>query len=105
MIGLTVVGFGAFAPDTPVSGIAAFNGNAIGSNIYNLLAVFSLPGLITPGLIDTGVIFRDMPALTLAIAGVANSPKGTHQISRLDGVGLLPGYLAHQSWIIFVTVT
>ncbi len=40
-------------------------------------------------------------ALTLAIAGVAWSRKGTHEIARTDGLLLLTGLFAYQGWIIY----
>ena len=114
VIGLTIVALGTSLPELGASIASALKnepdlaiGNVIGSNIYNLLAVFSLPGLIAPGVIETEVIFRDMPvmlALTLAIAGVTYSRKGTHEISRFDGMALLAGYFGYQVWIIFVTL-
>ena len=60
--------------------------------------------LIAPGEISPEIPLRDMPvmlALTLAIAGVAWSRKGTHEIARSDGVLLLLGFLAYQGWIVY----
>lgn len=111
IIGLTIVALGTSLPELAASIASALKnepdlaiGNVLGSNLYNLLAVLSIPGLVAPGPIPAEVLTRDMPvmlALTLAIGGVAYSMKGTHRISRVGGVLLLLAYFAYQGWIIW----
>ncbi|OOY44382.1 hypothetical protein BOV91_01555 [Solemya velum gill symbiont] len=79
-------------------------GNVIGSNLYNLLAVFSIPGLIAPGVVDDVLLSRDMPAmmvLTFAIVGLAWTAKGVRHINRIGGLLLLIGYVSYQGWVIY----
>jgi len=81
-------------------------GNVIGSNVYNLLAVYSLPALIAPGPVEAVVIERDFPVLlgftaVLFILGVGISKAGN--INRWEGGGLLSAYLLYQ-WFIFQSV-
>jgi cation:H+ antiporter len=111
IIGLTVVAIGTSLPELATTITSALKnepdlaiGNVLGSNLFNLLAVLPIAGLVAPGDISTEILLRDMPvmlALTLAIAGVAWSRKGTHEIARSDGILLLTGFLAYQGWILY----
>jgi cation:H+ antiporter len=110
IIGLTIVALGTSLPELAASIASAMKnepdlaiGNVLGSNLYNLMAVLSIPGLVAPGPVAAEVITRDMPvmlALTLAIGGVAWSLKGTNRISRVGGLLLLLAYCGYQGWII-----
>jgi cation:H+ antiporter len=110
VIGLTIVALGTSLPELAASIASALKnepdlaiGNVLGSNLYNLMAVLSIPGLVAPGPVAAEVLTRDMPvmlALTLAIAGIAYSLKGTHRISRVGGVLLLFAYFSYQGWVI-----
>jgi cation:H+ antiporter len=108
---LTIVAIGTSLPELATSLTSALKneadlaiGNVLGSNLFNLLAVLPVAALIAPGEISAEIPLRDVPvmlALTLAIAGVAWSRKGTHEISRGDGILLLVGFLAYQGWIVY----
>lgn len=114
IIGLTIVALGTSLPELAAS-IASVKkgehdlavGNVIGSNVYNLLAVYSLPALIAPGAVDAIVISRDFPVLlaftaVLFVLGVGFSKAGN--INRWEGGGLLSAYLYYQ-WVIYQSVT
>lgn len=113
VIGLTIVALGTSLPELAASIGSVLKGeddlavgNVIGSNVYNLLAVFSLPALIAPGPIDANVISRDFPVLlaftaVLFILGVGLSKAGN--INRWEGGGLLSAYLFYQ-WTIYQSV-
>jgi len=110
VIGLTIVALGTSLPELAASITSVMKkeddlavGNVIGSNMYNLLAVYSLPGLFSSGTVEENVLYRDFPvmlALTVAlfILGYGISKPGN--INRLEGGGLLLGYLAYQ-WIVY----
>ncbi len=73
VIGLTVVAVGTSLPELAASVMSAMRGhhdialgNVIGSNIFNLLAVMSIPSLIHPLNLDANVFYRDY----LAMAGI-----------------------------------
>lgn len=113
VIGLTIVALGTSLPELAASVGSVLKGeddlaigNVIGSNVYNLLAVFSLPALIAPGPIDATVISRDFPVMlaftaVLFILGVGLSKAG--HINRWEGGGLLSAYLFYQ-WTIYQNV-
>ena len=67
VIGLTIIALGTSLPELAASIAGVLKGeddlalgNIIGSNIFNLLAVLGMPGLIAPGLLDPDVYNRDM---------------------------------------------
>lgn len=110
VIGLTIVALGTSLPELAASITSVLKnesdlavGNIIGSNIYNLLAVYSLPGLIAPGPIAESVIYRDFPVM-LGFTGVlfvlGCDLLKTGRINRWEGGGLLLAFCSYQ-WIVF----
>jgi len=109
VIGLTIIALGTSLPELAAS-IAGVRkgeddlalGNIIGSNIFNLLAVLSMPGLIAPGAIDPDAYNRDMYVmlgLTVMLFFFSFSIIGKKQIGRLEGCLLLAGFLGYQYWL------
>jgi cation:H+ antiporter len=110
VIGLTIVALGTSLPELAASISSVLKnedelavGNVIGSNMYNLLAVYSLPALIAPGPVAESVIYRDFPVMLgftgiLFILGYGLSKAG--HIGRLKGTGLLIAYCGYQ-WTVF----
>lgn len=98
IIGLTVVAFGTSLPEAAVSITAALGGsndialgNVIGSNLFNLLFVVGLSGLICPMIVQKALLQRDtlFSALAaLATLGCILLPS-FGSLSRADGVILL----------------
>jgi len=74
IIGLTIVGFGTSAPELMVSAVASWDGNpdlaignAIGSNIANIALVLGSAALVSPIVVRSGVLRRELPLLLLII--------------------------------------
>ena len=113
VIGLTIVAVGTSLPELAAAIMSALKnehdlaiGNVVGSNIWNLLAVLALPGLLAPGAIPPEVISRDMLvmlALTLALFAMGRSLKSKGVINRLEGGLLLASFVAYQGWQIWDT--
>ncbi len=111
VIGLTIVAIGTSLPELATSLVSAIKnehdialGNIIGSNMYNLLAVMSLPGLIRPGPFDPHVLLRDFPiviGLTLALFAMAYGFGGPGRINRVEGSILLCAFAGYQG-LLFV---
>lgn len=111
VIGLTIVAFGTSAPEMVVSVIAAIEGleavslaNVVGSNIFNLLIVLGFAGIITPLVVKSSIVWREIPVslgaavVLFVLANIASG--GTNVVSRLDGIILLvlfSGFL----WYLF----
>ncbi len=70
VVGLTLVALGTSLPELATSVAAARRGeddiavgNVVGSNMFNLLGVLALPGIIAPGTVDRAIIVRDFPIM------------------------------------------
>lgn len=120
VIGLTVVAVGTSLPELAATLASALKrhtdiaiGNIIGSNLFNLLAVMSVPGLLNPLEISDFVLYRDYPIMTaatilLAIAIYSGSRRraavdGCAYIGRGVGVLLTGLYGVYYYWL-FQTV-
>ena len=104
LIGMLVVGFGTSAPEMTVSVLASSGGNpgialgnAYGSNITNLALILGLTALISPVLIQSSVIKRELPAL-LAVTALAAFQAHDGIVSRLDAVVLMVAFAALLGW-------
>jgi cation:H+ antiporter len=105
VIGLTIVAIGTSLPELAASVSSALKGhhdiaigNIIGSNIFNLLAVLPIPGLIAPLVIESAVIERDymiMLGLTVALVLIIGLSFRRGSIPRFTGVILLTTYVAY----------
>ena len=111
IIGLTIIAIGTSLPELAATIAAARKkefdlavGNIIGSNIFNLLGVMALPGLIKPDGFDIEVLTRDYPVmigLTLALIlySIAWRKGKTSVVARLEGGLLLAGYIGYMLWL------
>lgn len=107
IIGLTIVAIGTSLPELAASVVSALRGepdiaigNVIGSNMFNLLAVLGLPGLIMPHALEPEVLSRDFPfmiGLSIALFLMAYGVKGNGRINRAEGALLLFGYVAYMA--------
>lgn len=114
IIGLTVVAVGTSLPELAASITSALRGhfdlalgNIIGSNVFNILAVMSIPGIIAPVTMNTEVYSRDflaMLAITLLLVAAISAslwrrPNGA-RLGRRLGALLLGSYSAYY-WLLF----
>ena len=100
-IGLTVVAFGTSAPELVVNVFASIQGheaivfgNIIGSNNFNLFVILGLAGLISPLVVQSSTVKREIPLSFIAIIFLfflANNffLSDKHTLSRIDGLVLL----------------
>jgi cation:H+ antiporter len=109
MIGLTIVALGTSLPEAATSLMASLRGerdiavgNAIGSNMFNLLPVLGLAAIAAPGGIavaDSALRF-DLPVMTaVAVACLPIFFTGG-RISRWEGVVFLGYYAAYTLYLI-----
>lgn len=111
VIGLTIIALGTSLPELAASIAGVMKGeddlalgNIIGSNMFNLLAVLGMPGLLAPGLVDSNAYERDifvMLALTLLMFVFSFNVRGTSRINRFEGAFLVAGFLAYQYWLFY----
>ncbi|MES9893866.1 MAG: calcium/sodium antiporter [Candidatus Thiodiazotropha endolucinida] len=113
IIGLTIVAIGTSLPELAASITSALKGeddlaigNVIGSNLYNLLAVLSIPGLVAPGTYSPEVMERDLPVmmvLTMFLFFMGHGLGKQGRINRLEGLLLLLCFIGYQS-LLFVSL-
>lgn len=106
VIGLTVVAFGTSTPELAVSLKAAFDGNAniaianvVGSNIFNTLFILGICGLISPLIIHSQVIRREVPLMVAASAVLLLLSFGG-VVSQVEGCFLFASLIAYTLWLI-----
>jgi cation:H+ antiporter len=110
IIGLTVVAAGTSLPEVATSVVAVLRGerdiavgNAVGSNLFNILAVLGLGGLVAPaGLnISPAALAFDIPVMiAVAVACLPIFFTG-HLIARWEGALFFFYYVAYTSYLIF----
>ena len=114
IIGLTIVAIGTSLPELAASVMSALKGepdialgNVIGSNMFNLLAVLGLPGLIAPHVLDPAVLSRDFPFMigfSIALFAMAYGFKESGKINRYEGALLLIGYIVYVVVLYFSAI-
>ncbi|MED5512981.1 calcium/sodium antiporter [Pseudoalteromonas sp. MB47] len=109
VIGLTIIAIGTSLPELAacIAGVLKNEddlalGNIVGSNIFNLLAVLPLAGIINPSIIDPSAANRDaliMIAATVVLIAMSLNFKGARRINRVEGGFLLVAFIAYQGYI------
>jgi len=103
VIGLTVVAFGTSTPEMVVNIFASIEnrndivfGNIIGSNIFNILFILGISGLIYPLAVQKSTVWKEIPfsflvtlALLLLVNDSANNSLPGCMLSMNDGLVLL----------------
>jgi cation:H+ antiporter len=106
LVGMVVVGFGTSAPEMVVSALASLQGNpgialgnAYGSNIANIALILGLTALISPIVVHSQILRKELPVLT-AVSVLAAAQLWDGHLSRLDAVVLLGVFAALMGWSI-----
>ncbi|WP_026375853.1 calcium/sodium antiporter [Aestuariibacter salexigens] len=110
IIGLTIVGIGTSLPELISSIIAVRKnehelaiGNVVGSNLFNLLAVAGIAGVISPIQLDQSFLYRDgalMLAATVALMIFCLGFRGPGKVTRLEGAIFLCCFIAYNYYLI-----
>jgi cation:H+ antiporter len=120
VIGLTIVAVGTSLPELAATLASALRGhteiaigNVIGSNLFNLLAVMAIPGMIAPEILEPSVLTRDYSAMAgatflLAVAIYlgrlrARAPSGHSYLGRTVGTLLVTSYGLYY-WLLYSTL-
>ncbi len=109
VIGLTIVAVGTSLPELAASVISAWRdepdiaiGNVLGSNMFNLLPVLGLAGLVRPFDVQSIALQRDFPimaALSMVLFFMCVGRGGAGIINRLEGGLLLCAFIAYQLFL------
>jgi cation:H+ antiporter len=118
IVGLTIVAIGTSLPELAASVVSAVKGHAdmaigaiLGSNIFNLLIVLPIPGLLGPLPLDASVYYRDwlFTAFTASLLALfmwqaqrsaSRHQKASGELSRFAGVVLLGTYITYLGILI-----
>jgi cation:H+ antiporter len=99
VIGLTVVAVGTSFPELVTSVVAALKrqgdialGNVLGSNIYNILFIGGVTGLVSPGEVPASILGFDLWLLLAASLGVMLFAWTGGRLSRREGLVLVAAY-------------
>ncbi len=109
VVGLTIVAAGTSMPEVVTSIIAALRGerdiavgNVVGSNVFNIMGVLGLTGLLAPSgiAVSAAMLGFDMPVMiAVALACLPICLTGG-TISRWEGGVLLGYYLAYTAYLV-----
>ena len=109
VIGLTIVAIGTSLPEVATSVIAALKGesdiavgNAVGSNIFNLLGVLGIGALVSPNgiFVSPQVLQFDLPVMVFVALVTLPVFYIDSRISRLEGGLLFSYYVIYVIYII-----
>lgn len=110
VIGLTIVAIGTSLPELAASVMSAVKGeqdialgNIIGSNMFNMLGVLCLPGLINPVQTGRDVLIRDFPfmfLLSILMFFMAFGFRKAGIINRFEGLILFAGFICYQYFLL-----
>jgi cation:H+ antiporter len=121
IVGLTIVAIGTSLPELAASVMSAMKGHAdialgaiIGSNIFNLLIVLPVPGLLGPLSLDSAVFNRDwLFTLSLAVLlmlfawqaqrKAMRHSTGAGELGRFAGVVLLGTYISYLTILLLAS--
>lgn len=110
VIGMVIVGFGTSAPEMVVSAMAALDGNpnlalgnALGSNIVNTSLILGITALVTPIIVNSKIVRRELPLL-FVIGVLSGALLWDRAITRLEAVGLLAGFFGLIGWTIYTAL-
>jgi len=105
VIGLTIIAIGTSLPElmAAIAGVVKGEhdlviGNVIGSNIFNILAVLSMPALIQPGVFSSEVLLRDFPIMlgfTVVMFLFAFGIRRAGRVNRIEGTLLASGFFGY----------
>ncbi|QQS51606.1 MAG: calcium/sodium antiporter [Bacteroidota bacterium] len=102
IIGLTIVAFGTSSPELVVNIISSIKGysditmgNIVGSNIFNLMFILGISGLVFPLIVNIKTIWNEIPfsllaaVMILILANIAFYPNEIKMIDRIEAAILL----------------
>ena len=121
IVGLTIVAIGTSLPELAASVMSAIKGHAdialgaiVGSNIFNLLIVLPVPGLLGPLSLEPEVFNRDwlftflLAVLLMLFAWLAQHKAvrystGAGELGRVTGVVLLGTYISYLTILVMAS--
>ncbi|KOO08092.1 calcium/sodium antiporter [Vibrio hepatarius] len=108
VIGLTIIAVGTSLPELAASLAGVMKGeddmavgNIIGSNVFNILAVMGIPGILNPSILSEYAMGRDFwVMLGVSLLLVAMALGKSRSINRVEGAVLFLCFIGYQSYLI-----
>ncbi|WP_114767863.1 calcium/sodium antiporter [Vibrio rhodolitus] len=108
VIGLTIIAVGTSLPELAASVAGVMKGeddmavgNIIGSNVFNILAVMGIPGILNPSILSELAMGRDFwVMLGVSLLLVAMALGKSRSINRIEGSILFIVFIAYQAYLI-----
>ena len=108
VVGLTIVAGGTSLPELATSVVAARKGqsalaigNAIGSNVFNILLILGLTAVICPMRI-MGINILDFAMMIVSMALHWLFAYTKYTVSRREGFLLIGGFVAYMAWLFYL---
>lgn len=107
VIGLTIIAVGTSLPELAASVAGVLKGeddmavgNIVGSNVFNILAVMGIPGILNPSLLSEHAMGRDFwVMLGVSLLLVVMALGKSRSINRIEGAILCVTFLAYQTYL------
>ncbi|RSD32408.1 calcium/sodium antiporter [Vibrio pectenicida] len=108
VIGLTIIAVGTSLPELAASLAGVMKGeddmavgNIIGSNVFNILAVMGIPGILNPSIISQYAMGRDFwIMLGVSLLLVAMALGKSRSVNRIEGAVLFFCFISYQGYLI-----
>ncbi|GAB6263294.1 calcium/sodium antiporter [Photobacterium sp. 53610] len=109
VIGLTIIAVGTSLPELAASIASIYKGeddmavgNIIGSNVFNILAVMGIPGLLNPSVLSPLAMGRDFYImLGVSVLLVLMALGKRRRINRFEGLVLILCFVAYQGYLLY----
>ena len=108
VIGLTIIAVGTSLPELAASLAGVMKGeddmavgNIIGSNVFNILAVMGIPGILNPSVLSEFAMGRDFwVMLGVSLLLVVMALGKSRSVNRIEGGVLIVTFVAYQSYLL-----
>lgn len=108
VIGLTIIAVGTSLPELAASLAGVMKGeddmavgNIIGSNVFNILAVMGIPGILNPSILSEFAMGRDFwVMLGVSLLLVVMALGKSRSINRFEGAALFCCFIGYQAYLI-----
>lgn len=111
VIGLTIVAAGTSLPELATSVLATIKGerdiavgNVVGSNIFNILGVLGLSGLVAKDGLQASSFVQDVDVPVMILVAAICLPvffSGRNLMHRYEGFGFVLAYLAYVTYLVW----
>ncbi|MEZ9267260.1 calcium/sodium antiporter [Vibrio splendidus] len=108
VIGLTIIAVGTSLPELAASLAGVMKGeddmavgNIIGSNVFNILAVMGIPGILNPSVLSEFAMGRDFwVMLGVSLLLVVMALGKSRSVNRIEGSVLIVTFVAYQAYLL-----